>query len=352
MSVDFPPRRRPTIADVAAAAQVSIATVNRVLSGRHAVRKATAKQVVEAAEALGFYAARAIRSRVEAEAPKRIFGFLMQQQGRSLYQMLGRELKAATIASKAIRGEAIVEHREDLSAEATAERLLELGREVDAIAIVAADHPKVTEAIDRLSANNVPVVAVISDLTAPTRAGYVGLDNWKVGATAGWAMAKLCRKPGKVGIFVGNHRYLCQDMCEIRFRSYFRERAPEFRLLDSITTFEDSKYAYQSTLDLLHHAPDLVGLFIAGGGKSGVLRALREDSSGMAKNLTVVGLDLTPEARSALVDGVVQLILSHPIKTLAEATVDLMSEATSGRQTAEIIQRILPFEIYTQENLS
>jgi LacI family transcriptional regulator len=351
VSESAPATRRPTIADVAAAAQVSIATVNRVLSGKQAVRKATARQVVEAAEALGFYAARAIRVRADVEPPRRTFGFLMQQRGRSLYQMLGNELKASTLASSAVRGEAVVEHRDDLSPEATADRLLKLGRDVDGIAVVTVDHPRITEAIERLRANRVPVVAVISDLTAPAKAGYVGLDNWKVGATAGWAMAKLCRKPGKIAVFVGNHRYLCQDMNEIRFRSYFRERATEFQVLDAITTFEDSKYAYQSTVDLLHHTPDLVGLFIAGGGKTGVLRALREDVSGLAKAVNVVGLDLTPEARSGLLDGVIDVILAHPIKLLAETTVELLASATLARENSEPIQRLLPFEIYTPENL-
>ena len=74
MSFERPTRLRPTIADVAAAAQVSVATVNRVLSGQHAVRKATAQQVVQAAESLGFYAARALRSRVDVEPAKRTFG--------------------------------------------------------------------------------------------------------------------------------------------------------------------------------------------------------------------------------------------------------------------------------------
>jgi LacI family transcriptional regulator len=351
VSEDAPANRRPTIADVAAAAQVSVATVNRVLSGKQQVRKATARQVAEAAETLGFYAARAIRARVQPEPPRRTFGFLMQQKGRSLYQMLGNELKAAALASSAVRGEAVVEHRDDLSPESTAERLLNLGRQVDAIAVVTVDHPRITEAIERLQANRVPVVAVISDLTAPARAGYVGLDNWKVGATAGWAMAKLCKRPGKIAIFVGNHRYLCQDMNEIRFRSYFRERATEFQVLDAITTFEDSKYAYQSTVDLLHHTPDLVGIFIAGGGKTGVLRALREDASGLAKTVNVVGLDLTPEARAGLLDGVVDLILAHPIKLLAEMTVELLANATAGKTNGELVQRLLPFEIYTPENL-
>ena len=128
-----------------------------------------------------------------------------------------------------------------------------------------------------------------------------------------------------------NHRYLCQDTNEIRFRSYFREHATDFQVLDAITLFEDSKYAYQFRLDLLHHTPDLVGLFIAGGGKSGVLRGLREDVSGFAKSLNVVGLDLTPKARSGLLDGVIYIDPSAPqIKLLEETTVDLLASVSAG----------------------
>ncbi len=202
-----------------------------------------ARQVVEAAETLGYYAARAMRVRAQAEPPRRTFGFLMQQRGRSLYQMLGNELKAATLASSAVRGEAVVEH----------------------------------------------IIAI------------------------------------------------CARTCA---------RSASARIFGSVPP-----NAYQSTLDLLHHTPDLVGLFIAGGGKSGVLRGLREDASGLAKTVNVVGLDLTPEARSGLLDGVVDVILSHPIKSLAETTVELLASVTAGETNGEPVQRLLPFEIYTPENL-
>jgi LacI family transcriptional regulator len=344
-------KRRPTIADVAAAANVSVATVNRVLNGAQPVRKATEQQVVGAAEQIGFYAARALRGRPEFAPPARRFGFLMQQPERSLYQALGRELTAAAQGETRVEATAIVEHRDDLSPQETANRLLKMGRQVDAIAVVAADHPYVTEAIVRLQQDRVPVVAVISDLTAASRAGYVGLDCWKLGATAGWAMARLCKNPGKVAMLVGNHRYLCQDISEIRFRSYFRDHAPGFQLLDAIPTFEDSALAYQRTLDLIHRVPDLVGLFVAGGGKSGVLRALRDRPTSDASKPVVIVTDLTPEARAALLDGVIDLILSHPMKALAEATVNLLVETTSHTPPPKAVQRVLPFEIYTLENL-
>ncbi len=51
-----PPARRatPTITDVAALAEVSIATVSKSLNGRPGVRVSTRARVLEAAEALGF----------------------------------------------------------------------------------------------------------------------------------------------------------------------------------------------------------------------------------------------------------------------------------------------------------
>ena len=45
--------RRPTIADLAQAAGVSVATVDRVLNGRLPVRSETARKVSEAAERIG-----------------------------------------------------------------------------------------------------------------------------------------------------------------------------------------------------------------------------------------------------------------------------------------------------------
>src|SRR4051812_6722809 len=87
-------------------------------------------------------------------------------------------------------------------------------------------------AVDRLRGRGVPVLALVSDLSAPNGAGYVGLDNWKVGRTAAWAVADLRQRPGDVAIVVGSHRYRCQEACEMGARSYFREYAPDLQLLE------------------------------------------------------------------------------------------------------------------------
>jgi LacI family transcriptional regulator len=341
--------RRPTIADLAQAAGVGVSTVDRVLNGREPVRRATAERVLTAAERIGFHATGLIRQRLGADKPERTFGFVLQQRSMPFYALLGERLAEATKASTLVRGRPRVDFLDDLTPDSVADRLLKVGKDADAVAVVTADHPRVTQAIDQLDANGVPVVALISDLSAPSRAGYVGLDNLKVGRTAAWAIANLCKRPGHVGIFVGSHRYRCQEACEMGFRSYFREHAPDFRLLEPRTSLEDVRYAHESTLDLLKRDPDLVGLYVAGGGVEGVMRALREE--GAAARVVTVGLDLTEATRSGLIEGVVKLVLSHPLQLLAETAVEAMARALERGRHAPAPQILLPFDVYTPENV-
>lgn len=342
---------RPTIADLARAASVSVSTVDRVLNGRDPVRPATAEKVLAAAEAIGFYATGLIRQRLGKDRPDRTLGFLLQQRSRPYYRLLGEALQEAVRTSSTVRGRAVIEFMDDLTPGAVADRMLKLGADVDAVAVVAADHPHVTQAIDRLHGRGVPTFAFISDLTAQARAGYVGLDNWKVGRTAAWAVSNLCRTPGKVGIFVGSHRYLCQDVCEASFRSYVREHAPEFQLLEPLTSLEDPRYAHESTLDLLKRNPDLVGLYVAGGGVEGVIRGLRDQGEDVFRRIVTIGHEITDETRSALIDGVLKLVLSHPVKALADAMVEAMIRATDTGSRDLAAPGSVPFDIYTAENL-
>jgi LacI family transcriptional regulator len=166
-----------------------------------------------------------------------------------------------------------------------------------------------------------------------------------------WAISNICKDPGKVGIFVGSHRYLCQDVCEASFCSYFREHAPDFQLLEPLTTLEDARYAYENTLDLLKRNRNLVGLYVAGGGITGVMRALRDERLEAFRRVVTVGHELTDETRSGLIDGVVKLVLSHPLKLLAETAIGAMVRATAGGGRESSPPSLLPFEIYTAANL-
>jgi LacI family transcriptional regulator len=340
--------RRPTITDLAQTAGVSVATVDRVLNQRHPVREETTRRVLRAAEDIGFHATALIRQRLSPDAPSRTFGFVLQKETHYFYQALAAALKEAVHQTPGVRGLPLITFASELTPAATTERLVEIGAHADAIAVVSVDHPTVSQAVEDLRRRGIPTFGVLTGLTTPGWAGYVGIDNRKAGRLAAWTIARTAKAPGEVGILVGSHRYLGHEMREIGFRSYFREHAPSFRVLEAIVNLEEPRIAYEATLDLLKKHKNVVGICVAGGGMEGVITALRDEKR--AGTLAVVVNELTPDTRQALTDDVVTLVIGTPLQLLARRLIDAMLNAIDDDTDRTPIQTLLPFEIFTSEN--
>jgi len=338
----------PTMQDVAQAAGVGVATVDRVINRRAAVRPDTAQRVLDAAERVGFRRAGLIQRRISEQQRTRKLGFLLQSQRSPFYRELAQALRLAVQTLPPPLDAAVVEFMDDFTPRKVAERLAAMGSRVDAVALVAADHPVINQAIEALSATGVPVFAFVTDLTAPSIAGYVGVDHRKMGSTAAWSISKLCKRPGKVGLILGSHRYLCQEQCEISFRSYLRENAPDFQVLETLVSLENVALAQSATLELLHCHPDLVGVYVAGGGIEGVIDALKEAA---IPDLVTVCHDLTDITRQALVEGQATVVLSHPREWMARHLCEAMTQRLQGRQERGKSQDALPFTLHTVSNV-
>ena len=158
----------------------------------------------------------------------------------------------------------------------------------------------------------------------------------------------LAREVGGVGILVGSHRFLDHELSEISFRSYMRECAPSFRLLESFSNLEDPGLAHEGTLELLKRNPDLVGIYLAGGGMAGMVAALREAQR--ERHIVAVCNELVPETRAALVDGILDAVIATPIGQLAERAVEAMADLVlDGARPAA--PALLPFGLFVSENL-
>jgi LacI family transcriptional regulator len=325
-----------------------VATVDRVLNRRLPVREDTAMRVVAAAEAIGFHATGLLRQRLK-ETPKRTFGFLLQKRNDEFYRNFAAELTAATKEASSIQGRAIVEFMDEIIPAAIAARIRETSQRCDALAVVAVDHPLVNEAIAEAGRAGKPVVTLLSDVMAPERTAYLAVDSRRAGRTAAWAISRLARSPGKIGIVLGSHRYLSQELAEVSFRSYMREHAPEFQLLEPLVNLDESRIAYEAIVDMIGSNPDLVGIYVAGGGAEGLIRALRDEGAG--SRIVAVCNELMSITRSALIDGTLDMVLDTPIRELSRRAVDIMSRALAG-ESLEVRQSILlPATIFISESL-
>jgi len=303
--------------------------------------------VQQAAAEIGFYGLGSIQARVAAARPRLRFGILLLQPHRPFYRNIANAMEEAAATASGAEVELRIEYLEDLSPQNVADRALALASDCNAICLTAAVHPVVSEALERIQSQGIPVFAFVSQISVTGQMSYIGLDNWKVGRTSAWTFANICKAPGKIGILMGNPRYRNQEMNETGFRSYFREHAPDFTLLEPISTFESAAVAQEMTEKLLSDHPDLAGLYISGGGISGALAALR--SSGKAGKMVVVGYDLTEVTRAALLDGTMTLVISHPLARLARDAIDGMIRACANPGSNQT--SIAPFDIFTRENI-
>lgn len=341
--------RRPTITDLAKASGVSVATVDRVLNGRHRVREETARRVYDAAKSIGYHAVGLLRQRVFEDLPQHRFGIVLQKPNQSFYQAFARELEVAALAVTSARIDIRIEFSAASTPTAIIEKLRAVSSRSQAVALVGPDYPALSTVVEELKERGVPVFSLLSDLASGVRNAYVGLNNRKAGRTAAWMIAKSADKPGKVACFVGSHRFHGHELREIGFRSYFRENAPEFEVLDTLINLETAEITHEATLNLLQKHPDLVGFYICGGGMEGAISAIREE--GLAGKLIAIVSELTPESKAALADDIVTMVIGTPLPALCKELMALMIDAVERGDAAVPGQSFLPFEIFISENI-
>lgn len=340
---------RPTISDLARAAGVSVATVDRVLNGRHKVREETARRVYEAANAIGYHSIGLIRQRVFEDLPQYRLGFSLQRPSQAFYQNFAREIEIACNACTTARIVPQVDFINAQTPAAMTEMLRQLSARNQALAVVAPDYPATTAMVEELKDRGLPLFCLLSDFAMDVRQGYIGLNNMKVGRTAAWMIAKGAKRPGKVAIFVGSHRFHGHELREMGFRSFFREKGQDFEVLDTLVNLDTSEITHEATANLLAQHPDLVGLYVAGGGMEGAISAIREE--GYAGRIQLIVNELTPESKAGLADDVVTMAINTPLPALCRELVSLMVTAIEKGGNAVPGQTFLPFDILLPENI-
>lgn len=344
-----PAVRRPTITDLAAEAGVSVATVDRVLNGRLTVREETARKVQEAANRIGFHGANAIRARLMADVPELHFGLILQKERHSFYQSVLEHFEAQVQAVTHRRLRLTVKFAQTSLPGEAAELLNSMAGKVHAVAATGLDHHEVTAAVTNLRARGIPTFSLLSDFAQGIRENYIGTNNLKAGRTAGWLLANIAKRPGKVGTFIGGHRYHGHELRETGFRSYFREYAPEFELLNPQINLETRQLTYEATHELLERHTDLVALYVAGGGMEGAISAVRELRA--PGEVVLLVHELTPESKQGLQDRVVTNVLGTPLAELCEETVAMMIHSVEHGLAETPGQRFLVPQIWTPETL-
>jgi len=321
--------RSARITDVAAAAGVSTATVDRVLNGRPNVRTATRQRVLAAAAELRYLPETDLLRSLQP-APMQL-AFLLPAGTNRYLQMLGDYIgyEHDALAPFNVHCRSVFVDSFDPAVLAAA--LKRHGRDAAGVAFMALEHPLVREAVDKLVGRGVHVVTLISDLPGSKRAGYVGLDNRAAGRTVGLLMGRfLGGRKGKVAMIAGSLSYRGHEEREMGFLHVMRESFPQLRVIGVREGRDDAATNQRLARGLLEQHPDLIGLYNIGGASDGVGRALQE--AGRDQKVVFIGHGLTPDTRGMLIDGTLDAVITQHQPATVLNCVRIFTNLRDGRE--------------------
>lgn len=341
-------RLRPTTKDLARAAGVSLATVDRVLNNRPGVRKETVEAVQKAIERIGFVRnitaanlARGRRYRVE---------FIIPETGDLFLRSVVERIEEAAHAFDPELVDVRFVPVPTGDPHQIAQMLSGLSsKEVDGIAIMAPESPQVRDAIARLHERSVPVVQFISGQQDAEPIDYVGVDNVAAGATAGRLMGLLCaERSGRILVVADSLN--AADNLERRngFDRVLTRDFPKLDPLPSLETHGDPDRSRKVLETLYENHDDIIGVYALSSEARPALEALI--SANHAKAPKIVAHERTSFTESMLFKGHIDAVIAQNPGHLVRSAIRVLRARCEGRQPIAS-QEEIRIEILLKENL-
>jgi len=318
---------RSTLIDIAREAGVSSATVDRVLNNRPGVRERTREIVVETARRLGYIGAGGGHS-LNGESDTIRLDFILPVGTNTFMRMLHEQLRtqAASRPELDVRIAAV----EGFNPDTLAHILYDLDGKTRGVGVIALDHPTVREAIRALSASDIKVVTLATDVLHVPRIAYVGIDNRQAGRLAGYMIGRLLGpdQPRKVAMFAGSLSYRGHQEREMGFRHVLAEEFPNLAIVELREMADDRDRAYTEAATLLDRHEDLAGIYNIGAGNQGLAQALKERHR--EGSVIFIGHELTEGTKRLLLDGTMDAVIDQNPRVEAREALNLLEHAARG----------------------
>lgn len=338
----------PTVNDIARAANVSLATVDRVLNDRPGVRQVTVDRVKKAIEDIGYVrdtaAANLARGRIYR------FLFLLPETDNEFVTLLEQHVHQLFSGMKRERTQLIAKSVPAFDAMELAKAIAEIDPSaVDGVAIFGPETPSVRDAIANLRNQGVSVVSMISDIPSSTRDHYVGIDNIAAGRTAAQLMGRfLPDKQGKILVLTGS--MLARDHLERRlgFDEVMSRDFPNLHVLPSLEGRDDPTLVEQIMSGAMALHTDVIGIYSSAAGNQGLVSYF--DEHGQAEKPIIIAHELTSLSKSALKRGLFDTVISQDAGHLVRSAVRVL-RAKSDNLPINPEQERIRIDVYLKENM-
>lgn len=337
--------KKTRLVDIAQAAGVGLATVERVLNERGSVRPQTAEKVVLAAKRLGYKGLipNLYRGTLRIEV-------VMVRPETPFFSRLNRAFEriAASLDSSITVNRTFVDENDP---EKFAAHIANTAIRRHALIVVAVDHPKIRESLRRARSAGIEVVQIVS-YTAGKDDVFVGIDNYAAGRTAGFYMSRmLAHTAGRIVAVCHSWAYQIHKERIRGFSDYLAANHNPTHLFSEVLfgLDEDVRSAEMMT-EALRRETSVVGVYNAGGANLGVGSALQRYRERQGGELVWIAHELNDETRGFISSGLLTLVLDQAPETQARRALDTVLHRM-GIIDVPVSQDPVPFLTYTGENI-
>jgi len=339
---------RSTTKDVAIAAGVSLATVDRVLNDRAGVRHDTVDRVNKAIEKLGF--SRNLVAANLARGKSYRFLFLLPRTGDQFLDGLIARIAEANLAfaGEMVQAEILRIHESDPHHIANLLGTIDHDL-IEGVAIMAPESPQVRDAKARLAERGIDTVSFIAGQITSAHDDFVGIDNHAAGATAGRLMGRFSdRAPGKVLVIA--ETMLARDSLERRlgFDEVVNVDYPHLSVLPSLETYGDKERTERVIRTSFACHRDIAGIYILGSEARLSLEIAL--SAATSRKPVVIAHERTPFTEAALQSGQIDALITQDPGHLVRSAIRILRARKDRREILSSQERIR-IEILIRENI-
>ncbi|MCP1100956.1 LacI family transcriptional regulator [Aequitasia blattaphilus] len=336
-----------TIKEIAQLANVSRATVDKVINHRPGVKKETRDRIETIIEELNYQPNLLGKALVQSKEPMKI-GIILTPDHNPFIQTILHGIRRAEQEYSQFGFTIIVKMLTTLEPAELVSILSELETlGVEGIAFIPLDDEQVILKANQLAKNGIAILTWNSKLEGIQDFRYVGQDHVKGGRIAAGLMEKLLPAGGNICIITSSRELSChQDRLE-GFTQRISQCKNPFKILEIRENQDKRDEAFKLTLEYCNLYPEIDGIYLTSSGCDGAVNAL--SLVNRLYNTRLICHDLVPETEKLLEDDSLDFVLSQSAEVQGYQLVKELFDYLMKKQRPSSHFFEIPVEIITKE---